>query len=143
MINNNEFVILITEDDDGHAELIKEGLLSSGVCNPMLRFCNGEEVLNYLNGVCDTFKMEEDTLYLMLLDINMPKIGGIEVLSNIKSNPKFKNITVIMLTTTDDPREMEICYELGCNMYVTKPIHFDIFANTLHRMGLFMQIIKK
>ena len=72
----------------------------------------------------------------------MPKMNGIELLKKIKSNDELKETPIIMLTTTDDPREIEMCYKYGCNMYVTKPVQFNKFAETLHRMGLFIQIVK-
>jgi CheY-like chemotaxis protein len=72
----------------------------------------------------------------------MPKIDGIEVLRRIKSDPDLRDIPVMMLTTTDDPREVEQCYQLGCSVYITKPIDFSKFAETLHRLGLFVQIVK-
>jgi CheY-like chemotaxis protein len=142
MKNHKKLIILIAEDDDGHAELIKEGLLSSGVCNEMKRFTNGLDVWEFLSGTSKLETMDKNKTYLLLLDINMPKMDGTEVLKNIKSDPDLKETLIIMLTTTDDPREVEICYKLGCNMYITKPVQFDKFAETLRRMGLFIQIIK-
>jgi len=142
MKNHKELIILIVEDDDGHAELIKDGLLSSGVSNEIIRFKNGLEVWDFLSGSSQLESGNESYVYLLLLDINMPKMDGIEVLKNIKSNRNLKEILIIMLTTTDDPREVEMCYKLGCNMYITKPVQFDKFAETLRRMGLFIQIIK-
>lgn len=132
-----EVRILIAEDDDGHAELIQEGLIESGVTNPILRFSNGEEAWDYL---C-SFQPTEYAL-LLLLDINMPRMDGIEVLRRIKSHESLKETLVIMLTTTDDPREIDTCYQLGCNVYITKPVDFKKLTETLHRLGLFIQIIK-
>jgi len=137
-----EMIILIAEDDDGHAELIKEGLEESGVCNKILRFSNGEEVWNFLARTGDKEVRDLNKSYLLLLDINMPKIDGVEVLRRIKSDGELKDIPVMMLTTTDDPREVETCYHLGCNLYITKPIDFSKFAETLKRLGLFIQIVK-
>ena len=77
----------------------------------------------------------------IILDINMPKMNGVEVLIRIKSDNELKNIPVIMLTTTDNPREIETCYTLGCNMYITKPIDFNKFSETLKRLGLFINIV--
>lgn len=142
MKNYKELVILIAEDDDGHAELIREGLQNSGVCNKQIRFSNGLEVWEFLSLEVESEIVDKKLAYLLLLDINMPKMNGIELLQKIKSSDALKEIPIIMLTTTDDPREVEICYKLGCNMYVTKPIQFDKFADTLHRMGLFIQIVK-
>ena len=137
-----ELVILIAEDDDGHAELIKEGLETSGVCNKIIRFANGEEVWLFLAKTGNMAAREENTSYLLLLDINMPKMDGVEVLKRMKASAELKEIPVMMLTTTDDPREVEQCYKLGCNMYITKPVEFAKFAETLKRLGLFVQIVK-
>ncbi len=142
MKDYKELIILIAEDDDGHAELIQDGLVEAGVCNQIIRFKNGEDVWNFFNGNNTDEKRDASKSYLLLLDINMPKMDGIEVLRNIKSNSELKETPIIMLTTTDDPREVEMCYKVGCNMYITKPVQFDKFAETLHRMGLFIQIIK-
>jgi CheY-like chemotaxis protein len=87
-------------------------------------------------------RVDEKKNYLILLDINMPKMDGVEVLARIKSSPELKDMLVMMLTTTDDPREVENCYQLGCNVYITKPVNFSKFAETLRRIGLFFQIIK-
>ncbi len=143
MKSYKELIILIAEDDDGHAELIREGLTSAGVCNNIIRFENGEDVwLFFLGKTVNGQEIDKSKSYLLLLDINMPKMDGIEVLKNIKSDEKLKETPIIMLTTTDDPREVEMCYNLGCNIYITKPVQFDKFAETLYRMGLFIQIIK-
>lgn len=142
MKNHNELIILIAEDDDGHAELIQEGFVESGVCNKIIRFSNGEEVWHFFTKNGENLTYDKKTSYLLLLDINMPKMDGIEVLMKMKSNNDFKEIPIIMLTTTDDPREVETCYKLGCNMYVTKPVDFVKFTEILKRLGLFLQIVK-
>jgi len=134
-----ELVIAIAEDDDGHAELIKEGLKESGVCNPIERFRDGQEAWDF-------FTKEEvnltDFSYLLLLDINMPRMNGVELLKRMKENDNLKDIPIIMLTTTDDPREVKQCYKLGCSVYITKPVDFIKFAETLQRLGLFIQVVK-
>lgn len=137
-----QLVILIAEDDDGHAELIKEGLEEAGVCNRTIRFSNGKKVWDYLAGYSGENVRDKNNSYLLLLDINMPVMDGYEVLKKIKTSDELKEIPVIMLTTTDDPREVEECYKLGCNMYITKPVEFGKFAETLRRLGLFIQIVK-
>ena len=135
-----KLIILIAEDDDGHAELINNGLIESGVKNEIIRFSNGEEVWNFFSS--NDSKMIQDNNYLLLLDINMPKMDGIEVLRRMKSDNDLKEIPIMMLTTTYDPREVEACYKLGCNIYITKPIDFNKFTEMLTRLGLFIQIIK-
>lgn len=141
MKNYKELIILIAEDDDGHAELIESGLRDSGVNNTIIRFENGEYIWNFLQRK-NTEMRDENNAYLVLLDINMPLMDGVEVLKNLKSNEGLKDIPVIMLTTTDDPHEIEACYKLGCNFYITKPVRFDKFAEILKRLGLFLNIVK-
>lgn len=137
-----ELTILIAEDDDGHAELIMSGLKESGICNNMIRFIDGKETWDFISGKGKNILFDEKKSYLLLLDINMPKMNGIEVLEKIKGNDDYKNLPVLMLTTTDDPREVEKCYSLGCNIYVTKPVDFLKFAETLKRLGLFIQVVQ-
>ena len=148
MSSYKEMVILIAEDDDGHAELVREGLAESGVCNKIIRFSNGEEIWQFLSGdeIQDGSKAaqvrDKNTNYLLLLDIRMPRMGGVEVLRRMKDRPELEEIPVMMLTTTDDPREVQQCYKLGCSVYITKPVDFAKFAETLRRLGLFIQVIK-
>jgi len=142
MSGYKELTILIAEDDDGHADLIQEGLRGAGVCNPFQRFCDGEEVWQFLQAHGGKEALNAAKCYLLLLDINMPKMDGIEVLRRIKNDSELKDTPVMMLTTTDDPREVEECYKLGCNLYITKPVDFMKFAETLKRLGLFIQVVK-
>jgi len=142
MTDYKELIILVAEDDDGHAELINEGLVESGVRNRILRFSNGQEIWNFLSGEGSSIVRETDKNYLLLLDVNMPVMDGIEVLKRMKSDNELKDIPVIMLTTTDDPREVEVCYKIGCNIYISKPVDFMKFTDTLKRLGLFLQIVK-
>jgi CheY-like chemotaxis protein len=139
-----EVTILIAEDDDGHAELIMDNLLESGLRNPLIRFRDGREALDFLIGQPDgdAPRRVHGTAYMMLLDIRMPKVDGIEVLKRIKQDPELKNMPVIMLTTTDDPREIRNCYELGCSCYVTKPVHYEKFSDMLSRLGLFLLVVQ-
>ena len=142
MVKYKELTILIAEDDDGHAELIMTGLKESGICNNMIRFIDGKQTWDFISGKGKNMVLDKNKSYLLLLDINMPKMDGIEVLERIKGNEDFKNLPVMMLTTTDDPREVKKCYTLGCNIYVTKPVDFFKFAETLKRLGLFIQVVK-
>lgn len=141
MENIKELVILIAEDNDGHAELIQSGLVESGVCNKIIRFSNGEDTWDFLC-TSKNKKPKDQKHYLLLLDIHMPQMDGVEVLRLIKSDPNLKEMPVIMLTTTDDPKEVEECYQIGCNIYITKPVDFIKFEETLNRLGLFLQIVK-
>lgn len=138
----NHVTVLIAEDDDGHAELIVELLREVGVKNPMIRFRDGQEVLDFFRDQNGRTKLENGRRYLLLLDIRMPRISGAEVLRHMKVHPDWKEIPVIMLTTTDDPREIQSCYEAGCNCYITKPIEFSKFASVLRQLGMFMLIMQ-
>jgi CheY-like chemotaxis protein len=147
MINDRfkkEVIILIAEDDDGHAELIQDNLQESGLRNPIIRFHNGQEALDFFYGKPDgdAPRCEKGQAYMMLLDIRMPKVDGVEVLRQIKSDPALKNMPIIMLTTTDDPREIRTCYNLGCSCYVTKPVDYQKFAEMLSRLGLFLLVVQ-
>jgi CheY-like chemotaxis protein len=138
----NQVTILIAEDDDGHADLIMELLREVGIKNPLIRFHDGQEVLDYLRDENGRTKLQNGHRYLILLDIRMPRVNGIEVLRQIKAHVDWKEIPVMMLTTTDDPREIQQCYEAGCNCYITKPVEFGKFATVLRQLGLFMMIMQ-
>lgn len=139
----NEIILLLAEDDDGHAELIIECLSDTGVKNRIIRFRDGEEVMDFFtNGRSGQEGYQDGQAYLLLLDIRMPKLDGIQVLERVKQDHKLKTIPIIMLTTTDDPKEVGRCHELGCNNYITKPVAFKSFVETLHHLGLFRLIIQ-
>lgn len=137
-----EVTILIAEDDDGHAELIMDNLREAGVFNRMLRFRDGQETLDFFFAQGGSEKREKGRAYMLLLDIRMPKVDGVEVLRQIKADRELRNIPIIMLTTTDDPREIRNCYNLGCSCYVTKPVDYGKFAEMLNRLGLFIVIVQ-
>jgi CheY-like chemotaxis protein len=135
--------IILAEDDDGHASLVERNLERAGLLNGFLRVRDGQELLDILkaHGTADGPVLSGEVV--ILLDINMPRIDGIEALKQIKANDATKSIPVIMLTTTDDPREVNRCYELGANVYITKPVEYDNFIEAIRRLGLFLQIVKR
>ena len=139
----NEVTILIAEDDDGHAELIIDNLREAGLTNEIIRFRDGQEALDFLAGAPDApGTRQSGAAYLLLLDIRMPRVDGVEVLRRIKATPELHRMPVIMLTTTDDPREVQNCYELGCSCYITKPVDYDRFSEMLNRLGLFLMVVQ-
>ncbi|MCH7858483.1 MAG: response regulator [Candidatus Marinimicrobia bacterium] len=139
---NKEVVILVAEDDEGHAGLIRKNLVRGGIVNELLRFKDGQEILDFLFQKGDGPKRRPGASYVLLLDIRMPKIDGIEVLVQVKTDPELRKIPVIMITTTDDPREVERCHALGCNNYITKPVDYDKFVNSIRQLGLFLSIVE-
>ena len=140
-MNQKTNTILLVEDDDGHAKLVELNLKRAGVANPIIRAKDGMEALDYVLSRGSYADQPAPHILLILLDINMPRMDGVETLRQLKSNEALKSIPVIMLTTTDDPREVERCYELGCNIYITKPVEYDQFAEAIRRLGLFLQVI--
>ncbi len=144
MTQTTEINVLIAEDDDGHALLIQEHLEDAGVHNPIRRFRDGAEAWDFLAGEGvgpQRAKRDSEKAYLLLLDIRMPRMDGVEVLRRIKAHAELHALPVIMLTTTDDPREVAECYALGCNSYVTKPVNFADFSEVIKRLGLFISVI--
>lgn len=131
--------ILIADDDEGHTILIRESLADAGLNNPMRCFRDGQALLDYLaaGGAAGA----EKAPCLLLLDIRMPKVDGLTVLRRLKADPNLRRIPVVMLTTTDDPREVERCYELGCSVYIRKPVDYDKFAEAIRRLGLFVTLV--
>lgn len=142
MKNEAPVTIVIAEDDDGHARLIAEHFAEAGVANPLIRLRDGKETLDFFFKKGPGPRAAPDTAYLLLLDIRMPEVDGIEALRRLKADDDFRTLPIIMLTTTDDPRDIEACYKAGCNNYLTKPVAFTPFAEVIKRLGLFISIVK-
>ena len=138
----NEVTIIIVDDDLGHATLIEKNLTRSGLTNPIIKFKDGQEVLDFLFHQGNGQHRQHHRAYLMLLDIRMPKVDGVEVLRQVKQDPELKKMPVIMLTTTDDPREVEKCHTLGCSNFIVKPVDSDRFIDSIRQLGLFLTIVE-
>ena len=139
---HKEVVILLAEDDEGHAGLIRKNLTRGHILNELLHFKDGQEILDFLFQIGDGPQRQPGASYVLLLDIRMPKIDGTEVLVQVKTDPELRKIPVIMITTTDDPREVERCHAMGCNNYITKPVDYDKFVNSIRQLGLFLSIVE-
>ena len=135
-------LIVLAEDDEGHASLVQRNLERAGLANGLHRLKDGQEALDFLRGEGDYAGRNPNQPVLVLLDIKMPRVDGVEVLRQLKANPRTALIPVIMLTTTDDPREIQRCYELGCSVYVTKPVDYQGFVEAIKRLGLFLQVVR-
>lgn len=121
MKNRALATILLAEDDDGHARLLERDLEAAGVRNPLIRFRTGIEAWNYIFGKGDPC-LKSGKPYLLLLDIRMPLMNGIELLRRVKSDRRYSSIPAAMLTTTDDPKEIQRCHDLGCDNFLLKPV---------------------
>ncbi|MGR3292379.1 MAG: response regulator [Candidatus Scalindua sp.] len=137
-----EINIIIAEDDEGHATLIMKNLKRAGFRNNFLHFKDGQEVLDFLFESGEGPHRISGKSYLLLLDIRMPKVDGVEVLRQIKEDPELSKMPVIMVTTTDDPREIENCHNLGCNVYITKPVDYEHFTDAIKTLGLFLKVVR-
>lgn len=137
-----EVIILIAEDDEGHADLIRKNLARAGVTNNIIHFLDGQKTLDYLLRRGDGPHRQSGEAYVLLLDIRMPKMSGTEVLEQIKSDPELCKIPVIMITTTDDPREVERCHKLGCSNYINKPVEYEQFVSSIRQLGLFLCVVQ-
>jgi len=134
--------IVMVEDDEGHARLIERNIRRSGVNNEIVSFTNGTEAMDYLFGSDGTGESRKGEALLVLLDLNLPDMTGIEILKRVKQNKYLKTTPVVVLTTTDDSQEIKRCYEYGCNVYLTKPVNYESFANAIRQLGLFFSVIQ-
>jgi CheY-like chemotaxis protein len=134
-------VILIVEDDEGHAILVRDVLETAGLNNNIRHFRDGQAVLDFLFGDGSKPVNHQGRTYVVLLDIRLPKVDGIEVLRRIKSDGEFRKLPVIMLTTTDDAREVDRCHQLGCSVYIQKPVDYEKFTEAVRRLGLFIMLL--
>jgi len=139
---HTDVIILVAEDDEGHANLIKKNLKRAGIVNEVLLFIDGQEIIDFLFQKGDGPHRKSGEAYVLLLDIRMPKIDGVQVLEQIKTDPSLKKLPVIMITTTDDPREIGNCHEMGCSNYITKPIDYENFVNAIRQLGLFLSVVQ-
>jgi len=134
--------IIMIEDDEGHARLIERNIRRSGVNNEILPFVNGTDALHYLFGGDNQGLAHNGQALLILLDLNLPDMTGIDILKRVKESHHLKTAPVVILTTTDDAHEIKRCYELGCNVYITKPVNYENFANAIRQLGLFFSVIQ-
>ena len=141
MIESSFVTIIIVEDDPGHSKLIEKNLRRGGLENPIKVFDNGQQALDYLKGQGDYEGYPVNQCTLLLLDINMPVMNGVELLQILKQDNKLSEIPIIILTSTDDQREIDECYRLGCNLYVPKPVEFDRFSEAVRKLGLLIGLI--
>jgi CheY-like chemotaxis protein len=141
MDNRNEVNILLIEDDPGHAHLIEKNLRRANLNNNIIVFEDGQRALEYLFGMGEFDSTPHYSSLLILLDLNLPVLDGYEFLKRLKAERRTKGIPVIILTTTDDTREVTKCYELGCNIYITKPVEYDQFSEAIRKLGLFLSVV--
>jgi CheY-like chemotaxis protein len=134
--------ILLVEDDPGHALLIRKNLQRGGFTHDILVLDDGQKAVDFLFKQGPYEVDNRPAPDLILLDLNLPILSGNQVLKIIKNDERTKKIPVVVLTTTDNPQEIARCYDLGCNMYITKPVEYDQFSDTIQRLSMFLSIVK-
>jgi CheY-like chemotaxis protein len=137
----HEVTVVLVEDNEGHARLIEKNLRRANISNPIVKLEDGQRALDYLFGKEGHVNTHHPPPLLMLLDLNLPVVDGYRVLEKMKSDPRTKTIPIIILTTTDDIHEINRCYELGCNVYITKPVEYAQFAEAIAQLGLFLSVV--
>jgi DNA-binding response OmpR family regulator len=137
-----EVTIVMIEDDEGHARLIEKNVRRAGVNNEIVPFTLGKGALDYILGPVRDGLVSKDRYLLILLDLNLPDMSGLDILEKIKTNEHTRRMPVVVLTTTDDEREIQKCYDLGANVYITKPVDYDGFSTAIRNLGLFFSVIQ-
>ncbi len=130
--------ILMVEDDHGHAKLIEKNIRRANISNEIVHFDAGQPALDFL--------FSDETLangpLLILLDLNLPDMQGTDILAEVKRDERLRRAPVVVLTTTDDKTEIQRCYDLGCNVYITKPVDYESFAAAIRQLGLFLSVMQ-
>lgn len=139
-MTHTELTILLAEDDPGHAALIVKNLRRARIANPIVTVPDGQAAVDYLFGREADAAIGQPPV-LVLLDLNMPVLDGYQVLARLRADDRTCHIPVVVLTSTDDPREVNRCYALGCNVYVTKPVDYERFAEAIQKLGLFLSVV--
>jgi CheY-like chemotaxis protein len=132
--------IVMIEDDLGHARLIEKNIRRAGISNTIHHFGDGTSALDFL------FEHDNGPVKngpaLILLDLNLPDMSGTTILERVKADERLHRTPVVVLTTTDDKVEIQRCYDLGCNVYITKPVNYESFADAIRQLGLFLAVIQ-
>lgn len=132
--------IIMVEDDEGHARLIEKNIRRAGISNDLKHFLDGTSALDFI------FNSPEGPAKngpaLVLLDLNLPDMSGTDILAKIKGDEKLHTVPVVILTTTDDKVEIQRCYDLGCNVYITKPVNYESFSDAIRQLGLFLSVMQ-
>ena len=135
--------ILLVEDDPKDVELTLTALDEYNLANEVVVARDGEEALDYLFYRGNFMKRSGDSPAVLLLDLKLPKVDGLEVLQRIKSDEKLKMIPVVVLTSSREEKDMVASYKLGVNAYVVKPVDFHEFVNAIKELGVFWAVINE
>jgi len=137
---DNTITLLLVDDEPAHSVLVKRNLLKMGLSNAFVLLTSGQQVIDFINAQGEFGNRAVLEKVFILLDINMPGITGIEVLKILKQDPTRQHIPIIMLTTSDDPSEINECFRLGCNAYFVKPVEHQQFVEKIQELGKFLTL---
>ncbi len=141
----NSVDILLVEDNVDDAELTIRALKKHNMANNLFHVKDGEEALEFIFAT-GRYKDKRDILHppkVVLLDIHMPKVNGMEVLEKIKSDIKTRLTPVVMLTSSKEDPDIKTCYTLGANSYIVKPVNFEGFAEAIHNLGFYWLLLNQ
>ncbi len=136
-MNPGDYPILLVEDNEDHAELIKLSMKSHNLANKIIHLPDGEQALDYLFG--DSMKRP----VIILLDLRMPKVDGLQVLKKIKTHNSTKHIPVVVLTTSDNDADIKTAYKYHANSYLVKPSGFQNFSMLIRELGIYWLLVNK
>jgi len=136
--------ILLVEDNASDAEMTIAALKKNGLANRLLRVKDGAAALDFIFAEGEyAGRNIEDKPKVILLDLKLPKVNGIEVLKKIRTDERTKNIPVVMLTSSKEDPDIKNCYDLGVNSYVVKPVEFEDFQKAVTELGLYWMIVNQ
>jgi len=141
MANPEPVTIVIIEDDAGHARLIEKNIRRCNITNNVLILKDGREASDYLFCEGECADGAHPTPLMVLLDLKLPKVHGLQILERMKAGRRTRSTPVVVLTSTDDKREVDRCYELGCNVFITKPLDYEQFSEAIRKLGLFLSVV--
>ncbi len=139
LTENTNNPILLVEDNPMDLDLTIRAFAAKKLTNPIQIARDGEEALQFL----ERWEKGEPRPVVILLDLNMPKINGIEVLQKIKSHPEFKTIPIVILTTSSESSDLQAAYKSGANSYIVKPVDFEKFLDVASHIDLYWRVINK
>lgn len=142
-MNYEDMEILLVEDNADDEELALLAFKKNNISNKIHVARDGVEALEYLFGSTDEGKLKDPHPKLILLDLKLPKISGLEVLKRIKSHPEAKKIPIVVLTSSSEEKDLVESYNLGVNSYVRKPVDFNDFSEAVREIGLYWLILNK
>lgn len=134
--------VLIVEDDEGHATLIRRNMQRAGWGEHSVYLKDGQELLDYVYKKAQFSSRTSNDAVAIIADLNMPRLSGFEVLQRLKSDQDLSRIPVYVMTTTDNPAEIERCYDLGAAAYLVKPLDYGVFGEMVRRLAEFLASIR-